>query len=113
MDNQEIGFGKMTQEKEYLYLTLKKPQFAVTSSGEKKIEYRRLSKWIISRLENKNYKFIKFTNGYGNDKPYFTCKFEGWKYSEGGVFQYSNGLKIDIHKGDIEIALGEIIDIKK
>ena len=43
-----------------LYLTLKKPQFKVTLSGEKKIEYRRHSEWISSRLTNKKYENVKF-----------------------------------------------------
>ena len=47
-----------------LHLTLKKPQFQVTISREKRHEFRRPSDWIKSRLVNKSYDFIKFTNGY-------------------------------------------------
>ncbi len=93
-----------------LFLTLKKPQFEVTFSGEKNIEYRRLSNWIKSRLINKNHDLIKFTNGYGLDKPYFVCKFLGWHYSKAAIYSYSNGLQVHVKEGDIAIKLGEIIE---
>jgi hypothetical protein len=102
----------MLKNKKILYLTLKKPQFAVTISGEKRVEYRMVGKWILSRLLNKNYDFIKFTNGYGNDKPYFICEFKGWEYTMSGVYKYSNGLVVNISDGDIEINLGNIITKK-
>jgi hypothetical protein len=93
-----------------LFLTLKKPQFQVTFSGEKNIEYRHVSDWIKSRLINKNYNLVKFTNGYGIDKPYFICKFLGWNYSKACIYYYSNGLQVIVNEGDIAIKLGEIIE---
>ena len=98
----------MTQK--ILYLTLKKPQFQVTFSREKQIEYRRYGDWINSRLLDKSYDLIKFTNGYGLDKPFFICKFLGWEYSKAGVFNYSNGLEVVVNEGDIAIKLGKIIE---
>lgn len=83
-------------------------------TGEKNREYRKPSEWILSRLVDKNgnkkLTHIKFVNGYGKDKPYFICKFEGWNNSVGGFYEYSNGLKIDIQPADIVIYLGEIIE---
>lgn len=94
-----------------LYLTLKKPQFKVTLSGEKRIEYRRSSQWITSRLLSKNYDLIRFVNGYGNDKPYFIVEFKGYeimKKNEQHLF--SNGLVVEVKIGDYAIKLGKVIE---
>ena len=40
-----------------LFLVLKELPFRATLSGEKKIEYRRQSEWIKSRLVDKNYDY--------------------------------------------------------
>jgi hypothetical protein len=71
-----------------LHLTLHKAAFDVMVTGEKKLEFRTPSKWINSRLFNKDgtkkhYDYIKFTNGYGSDKPYFVCEFKGFDYEYG------------------------------
>ena len=94
-----------------LHLTLKKLPFDVMITGEKRIEYRVSSKWIKSRLEDKDYELIKFVNGYGNDKPYFFSKYEGWEIEMfDNVINYSNGLIVESNKGTIKIKLGEIIE---
>ncbi|MBC7766554.1 hypothetical protein H7Y21_00985 [Arenimonas sp.] len=98
--------------KKILYLTLKKPQFQVTVSGEKKSEFRRPSKWILSRVLNKQYDFVKFTNGYGSDKPSFRCEFKGWKYAEPKRYVYSNGLVVNTDSNYIEIVLGCILEVE-
>jgi hypothetical protein len=97
--------------KKTLYLTLKKPQFQVTSSGEKNIEYRRPSDWIKTRLMGKTYDLVKFTNGYGSDKPYFICEFQGWSYAQAGSHKYSNGLIVNVTDGYFQIKLGKILEI--
>ena len=97
--------------KNILYLTLKKPQFEVTLSGEKKIEYRRNSKWISSRLINKNYQKVKFVNGYGADKPYFIAKYNGFdQIKKNERLTFSNGLVVQVEVGDFAIKLGKIIE---
>jgi hypothetical protein len=94
-----------------LHLTLKKLPFDVMLSGEKRIEYRISSQWMMSRLEGKNYDLIKFVNGYGIDKPYFFSKYEGWEIEmNDNVINYSNGLIVESKKGTIKIKLGEIIE---
>ena len=70
-----------------LKLTLKKMPFQVMGTGEKNIEFRCPSKWIESRLFNKennkrNYKFIEFTNGYGKSRPFFKAKYNGFYVSD-------------------------------
>lgn len=95
-----------------LYLTLKKPQFQVTVSGEKSSEFRKPSQWILSRVLNKEYDLVKFTNGYGSDKPYFICEFISWKYAEPATHNYSNGLVVKVDSSYIEILLGKILKIE-
>lgn len=101
-----------------LYLSLKKKPFDVMITGEKNEEFRKRSTWIMSRLydnagKQKHYDYIKFVNGYGNDKPYFICKYEGVFecYMKVAKHSYSNGLIVDgINKGDFIILCGEIIE---
>ena len=108
--------------KKILHLSLYKDAFVVMETGEKKEEYRIPGKWIESRLFNKDgtkkeYDLIKFVNGYGKDKPNFTCIFLGFTECK-KTFQkkYSNGLNVTVQKGDFMIKLGSIIkkeNIKK
>lgn len=100
------------KNKKILYLTLKKPQYEVTSSGEKNIEFRKNGKWILSRLVNKNYEYVKFTNGYGLKMPYFICEFKGWNFVKKNTFRYSNGLEVNVCDNDVAIKLGEIVERK-
>ena len=101
-----------------LFLTLSKQPFEVMVTGEKTEEFREGSDWIISRLMDKEwnpkeYDVIKFVNGYGGDKPYFICKYEGFVefYMDVATREYSNGLKVEgIGKGDFVILCGEIIE---
>jgi len=92
-----------------LHLTLKKEWFDLMVSGKKKIEYRLPSRWIQSRLE-KDYDVIKFTNGYGSDKPYFVCKYNGFEISSKSETVYVEDSKIDVEVGMYLIRLGEIIE---
>ena len=91
-----------------LKLTLKKEWFDLMISGKKKVEYRLPSNWIISRLQ-KSYDLIKFTNGYGNDKPYFYCEYNGFEISnESKIIQVEKS-EIKVEKGTYMIKLGKII----
>jgi hypothetical protein len=100
-----------------LHLTLKKKAFDVMITNEKKIEYRKENQWIRSRLltsngTRKDYDIIKFVNGYGKDKPYFLAKYNGFNFSHNDyITEFSNGLQVNVNKGDIRIYLGEIIEI--
>ena len=86
-------------------------------TGEKTQEFRKYSKWIQSRLfdkENniKQYDLVKFVNGYGKDKPYFVCNFIGVVKADVNIYmKYSNGLTIsDLTTNDYVIELGDIIE---
>ena len=95
-----------------LHLTLKKPQFKVTITGEKTSEFRRPSQWIKSRLIDKKYDFVKFTNGYGSNKPSFLCKCLGWRYATRASYTFSNDLVVNVDETYFEILLGEIVQVK-
>ena len=78
-------------------------------SGKKKVEYRQPSKWIITRLE-KEYDVIKFTNGYGADKPYFICEYNGFEISKKSETIFIENSIIEVEKGSYMINLGKILE---
>ena len=79
-------------------------------NGIKKQEFRKPSKWIKTRLENKSYQFVKFVNGYGKNYPFFICEYKGFKISkEKHTFNF-DGQEVSLEKGDYIIQLGRIID---
>lgn len=90
---------------------LSKEPFDVMVTGEKTTEFRKPSKWILSRIEGKNFEVVKFVNGYGKDNPYFIAKFRGWE-KEINPYEvtYSNGLRVKSDVGTIKIYIGEIIE---
>lgn len=103
-----------------LHLSLKKAPFDVMVTGEKWQEYRKLTEWIVSRLYSdweegtrKDYDFIKFVNGYGADKPYFICKYNGFQVCTNpiGPITYSNGFVMPgIDECDFIIYCGPIVE---
>jgi hypothetical protein len=99
-----------------LYLNIKKQPFEVMFTGEKNREYRKPSKWIESRLFNKdgsvrNYDVVKVTLGYGNTKPHFIAKYINViQTSIAHSVSYSNGLNVEVEENDYQILLGEIIE---
>tara|TARA_B100000787_G_C16163511_1_gene282671 strand:- start:111 stop:422 length:312 start_codon:yes stop_codon:yes gene_type:complete len=99
----------MNKNKGTLHLALKKEWFDLMVSGKKKAEYRKPSKWIISRLK-KEYDFIKFTNGYGSDKPYFICEYNGFEISSKSKTIFLVTSKIEIEEGSYIINLGKILE---
>ena len=53
------------------------------ASGEKREEYRVPGKWILSRLEGKEYDRVEFKNGYGPNVPTMEVEYLGWNFSFG------------------------------
>lgn len=97
-----------------LKLTLSKAPFDVMATGEKRMEYRRVSKWIESRLFDKQlrlrpYAFVEFTNGYGADKPWFRATFQGVTAVDQVDVVFSNGLRVHANEKTYCIQLGEIV----
>jgi len=66
-----------------LRLTLKRKWFDMIASGEKREEYRTPEKWILSRLEGKEYDRIEFKNGYGQNVPTMEVEYLGWSIDFG------------------------------
>lgn len=92
-----------------LPLTLQRLPFEVMVTGEKNLEFRYPTPWILARLKN-DYDVIKFVNGYGNDKPYFIADLDFWYMQNGSdQFTYSNGLFVKVPTGTVVIKLGEIL----
>jgi hypothetical protein len=100
-----------------LKLTLSKSPFDVMHTGEKQTEFRKPSEWIESRLydkegNEKEYDLVEFINGYGSDKPVFVAKYLGFARAEADYsISYSNGLNVEVEKGDYKIYLGQVIKI--
>lgn len=98
------------RHKETLHLTLKKEWFDLMWKGDKKIEVRKPSKWIQSRLNKTIYKQVKFTNGYAKDAPFFIVEFLGAEIAQTKMKQIFIGEKeLCIEPGDIIIYLGNFI----
>jgi hypothetical protein len=82
-------------------------------TGEKNFEYRDITKWINSRLFNKDnttkhYDYVKFTLGYGADKPFFICGYKGFKKVVNVHKIYSTGFEVKFDGERWAIELGEI-----
>lgn len=57
--------------------------------------------------------FVEFTNGYGKDKPRFTCEYRGYLISASErSITFSNGLALDVKSGDVVILLGKVISVE-
>lgn len=95
-----------------LYLTLSAQAFEVMVTGEKTTEYRKPCKWIFSRLKGKIYDYIKFSNGYGRDRPYFIADYRGWENEKAkqNTITFSNGLTVESKVGTVKIYLGKIVE---
>lgn len=93
-----------------LRLTLHKKAFEVMATGEKTVEYRKPSEWIMSRLRNKQYDAVEFVNGYGANRPRFRTRYLGYSEAKSSFHKmYYNGLIVTVTCGDIIIHLGEVI----
>lgn len=109
-----------------LKLTVHAKAFEVMVTGEKKNEYRKKSKWIMSRLwkkvneirgipvfDHKEYDAIEIRNGYGKNRPFFVAEFHGHLENIHPFEEtFSNGLKVTIGRHDQIIKLGKIIKIE-
>ena len=112
-----LWLGGELDSKKTLKLTLSKKPFEVMITGEKTEEFREVKKWTTSRLYNKDgskkeYKYVKFTNGYGKDRPYFICIFNGTYIGNHINRTYSNNLNLSFENEIYVIELGEIIITK-
>lgn len=73
-----------------LKIVIKGEPFDMIKSKAKKIEYREVTPFWISRLYDKNgkkrvYELIEFINGYNTDARRMVTKYEGFS-KKGGIF---------------------------
>jgi hypothetical protein len=114
MPTKKISQGELDAS-QILQLNLKTEPFNVMVTGENTVEYREIKPWMKSRLFDKDgisrdYDFVEFTLGYGNPKPFFVCKFEGFKEVKKMRTKYSNGLEVNFDDERWVIRLGEIVN---
>lgn len=101
-----------------LRLSLNKTPFEVMVTGEKREEFRKVCRWIESRLFNKDgskreYDYIEYVNGYGSDRPRFVTDFKGFELVDGGIHRkYSNGLELNITETQYVIQHSKVLEVK-
>ena len=65
-------------KKDTLYLIVIKEVWDRIVSGEKTIEYREVTDYWSKRIHNREYSYLKITNGYGNaTRPYRLYRYGG------------------------------------
>ena len=73
-----MGKVKDIIAKDTLYLIVIKEVWDRIVSGEKTIEYREVTDYWTKRIGNRQYKYIRITNGYGNaTRPYRLYRYAG------------------------------------
>ena len=61
-----------------LYLIVVKEVWDRIVSGNKVVEYREVTDYWTKRIHNRDYKYMRITNGYGNDtRPYRLYRYGG------------------------------------
>ena len=69
--------GKLNSN-DTLYLIVIKEVWDRIVSGSKVVEYREVTDYWTKRIHNREYKYLKITNGYGNKtRPYRLYKYVG------------------------------------
>ena len=73
-----LGKVKDIIAKDTLYLIVVKEVWDRIVSGEKTIEYREVTDYWSKRIHNREYSYLKITNGYGNaTRPYRLYRYGG------------------------------------
>lgn len=67
------------QQSEILHLNLRREFFAAIATKTKRIEYRERTPYWKQGLENRDYQFIQFRNGYATLAPEMLVEFRGVK----------------------------------
>ncbi len=101
-------------EYQVLKLNLKTEPFKVMVTGEKNEEYRDIGDWMNSRVFNRDgikrdYDYVKFVLGMGNDKPVFICRFKGVQKVKNIHKKYSTGHEVNFDNERYAVLLGEVV----
>jgi hypothetical protein len=78
--------------------------------GKKRLEYRKASDWIASRLLGKTYTYVKFTNGYDPTSPFFIAEYVGFVIAKKAFNAFYDGLSVNVQPGDYIIILGKVTE---
>ena len=74
---------KVKEQDKILYLIGVKEVWDRIVSGDKTIEYRDCGEYWDKRIKDKEYKYMRITNGYGNlTRPYRLYKYQGYEVVE-------------------------------
>ena len=73
-----LGKLNSNSSNDTLYLIVIKEVWDRIVSGSKVVEYREVTDYWTKRILNRDYKYMRITNGYGNDtRPYRLYKYVG------------------------------------
>lgn len=107
----------MKEDAKILWLSLQRKPFEVMITLEKQLEFRKPSKWILSRLyhksgKKKEFHYVGYRNGYSKKDPFFIVEYiTHFKNEIEKEKIYSNGLEVKIERGDVIIATGNIVKL--
>jgi hypothetical protein len=112
--NKKFNSQSDFSEYQVLKLNLKTEPFKAMVTGEKNEEYRNIGDWMNSRVFNRDgikrdYDYVKFVLGMGNDKPVFICKFKGVKKVKNIHKKYSTGHEVNFDNERYAVLLGEVV----
>lgn len=103
--------------KSLLKLTLSKAPYDIMVTGEKQNEFRKPTRWILSRLlkdgKRREYDLVQFSHGYAKGCPFFICEFKGFFFAESDHNVKYGPFIVEVKKGDVVIKLGQIIKVKE
>jgi ASC-1-like (ASCH) protein len=90
-----------TSKPAVLHLNLHREPFSKIAAGIKRVEYRQQTPYWRVRLENRQYDFIQFRNGYATAAPEMLVEFVGLRRYGRGKSAY------------FAIRLGKVFKIKR
>ena len=114
--SQSTLYEEAVKNKKVLYLILYKDIFERIVDGVKTTEYRDKTKYWDKRILNREYDYIRFSNGYGNDtRPYMITEYKGYKINASNTryeLPISDILELGNYwMGGQNVAKSDIIDI--
>lgn len=74
------GWKQHKEKKKVLIIRIVKRYFDLIASGQKTMEYREMKDYWKKRLENKQYEFVKFINGYSKNSPELLVEYKGLEF---------------------------------
>ena len=71
---------KVKEQDKILYLIVVKEVWDRIVSGDKTIEYRDCGEYWDKRIKDREYRYMRITNGYGNlTRPYRLYRYQGYE----------------------------------